>query len=118
MSLSIILQSLAQLSLRYGPDYAKSIQGGFTTYLTYTASDEETAQFFERRAGRVVETQISQDEDSIDQRTEYNLLNADEIRRMDARDALILSGNQQPAVIRTTPWFESPKLKRVMCKTP
>ena len=40
VSLSIVLQSLAQLSARYGSDYARSIQGGFNTYLAYRAPSE------------------------------------------------------------------------------
>ena len=40
VSLSIVLQSLAQLSARYGPDYSRSIQGGFMTYLAYAGSDQ------------------------------------------------------------------------------
>jgi type IV secretory pathway TraG/TraD family ATPase VirD4 len=48
VSLSIVLQSIAQLNARYGRDYAQSIQGGFNTALAYSGSDPETASFFER----------------------------------------------------------------------
>ena len=52
VSLSIVLQSLAQLSARYGQDYARSIQGGFNTYLAYSGSDQETEKYFQDVAGR------------------------------------------------------------------
>ena len=113
VSLSIILQSLAQLSLRYGPDYAKSIQGGFTTYITYAAADEETASFFERRAGKVVERQRNKFDELTEQRHEYNLLNADEVSRIGEMEALILSSNQQPAKIEAIPFYLSPRFRRV-----
>ena len=46
VSLSIVLQSLSQLSARYGRDYALSIQGGFSTYLAYSGLDLDSAKFF------------------------------------------------------------------------
>ena len=113
VSLSIILQSLAQLSMRYGDDYAKAIQGGFTTYMTYTASDDETSKFFERRAGRVVEKQKNKIEEMLDHRNEYNLLNADEISRIGDMEAILLSSNQQPARIETVPYFQHPRFRRI-----
>ncbi len=45
VSLSIILQSISQLSARYGQDYAKSIQGGFNSYLTYSGSAPRDCPF-------------------------------------------------------------------------
>ncbi|MBK8455553.1 MAG: TraM recognition domain-containing protein [Thiofilum sp.] len=39
VSLSIVLQSIAQLNTRYGHDYAQALQGGFHTLLTYAGSD-------------------------------------------------------------------------------
>jgi type IV secretory pathway TraG/TraD family ATPase VirD4 len=52
VSLSIVLQSIAQLSARYGRDYAQSIQGGFNTAIAYAGSYTETAMCFEKLAGK------------------------------------------------------------------
>ncbi len=82
VSLSIVLQSISQLSARYGQDYARSIQGGFTTYLTYSGSDPETARFFEQVSGKVIEHTEAEDADAQSQHHEYNLLNADAVRRL------------------------------------
>lgn len=60
VSLSIVLQSIAQLSARYDRDYAQSIQGGFTTAIAYANSDPETASYFERVMGK---TRVDQYQD-------------------------------------------------------
>ncbi|MGB1265721.1 MAG: type IV secretory system conjugative DNA transfer family protein [Nereida ignava] len=105
VSLSIVLQSLAQLSARYGPDYARSIQGGFMTYLAYAGSDQDTARFFEAVGGKVVETRRDKIENEQYQRHEFNLLNADEVRRIGDTQAIMVSANQHPALLETVPYF-------------
>ncbi len=106
VSLSIVLQSLSQLSARYGRDYAQSIQGGFMTYLAYAGSDQDTARFFEAIAGRVVDVRREKIEDFTQQRQEYNLLNADEVRRIGDTQAVLVSANRHPALLETTPYFQ------------
>lgn len=105
VSLSIVLQSLAQLSARYGSDYSRSIQGGFMTYLAYAGSDQDTARFFEAVAGRVVDVRRDKIEDVTQQRHEYNLLNADEVRRIGDTQAILVSANRHPALLETLPYF-------------
>ncbi|MBO6792092.1 MAG: type IV secretory system conjugative DNA transfer family protein [Dinoroseobacter sp.] len=107
VSLSIILQSISQLSARYGQDCAKSIQGGFNSYLTYSGSDPETARFFEGLSGRVIEHQEARDEHETVRHHEHNLLNADSIRRIGEDEAILISGNRHPARLRTLPYFKS-----------
>lgn len=113
VSLSIVLQSLAQLSARYGREYAQSIQGGFASYLCYAGSDQETARFFEATAGKVIEVRRDKIEDITQQRHEYNLLPADAVRRLGDRQALLVSANKNPAIIETTPYFQNRKLCRI-----
>jgi type IV secretion system protein VirD4 len=112
VSLSIVLQSIAQLSARYGPAYAASIQGGFGSYLSYSGADPQTTQFLEGMSGRVVEHQKNKIEDFRTHRSEYNLLNADAIRTMNERDAIFVSANRYPAVIPTLPYFENGSFAR------
>ncbi len=113
VSLSIVLQSLAQLSARYGRDYALSIQGGFNTYLAYSGSDQETARFFEAISGKVIETRRNTIEEITHQRHEYNLLNADAIRRIGNSEAVLVSANQNPGIIATMPYFQHGRFKRL-----
>lgn len=113
VSLSIVLQSLSQLSARYGREYAQSIQGGFTTYLCYSGSDQETARFFEAIAGKVIEVRKNKIEDITQQRHEYNLLLADAVRRLGDQQALLVSANKNPAIIETQGYFQNRKLARI-----
>lgn len=113
VSLSIVLQSLAQLSARYGNDYARSIQGGFNTYLAYSGSDPETARFFQEVAGKVIEVSRNKLEELKEQRQEYNLLNADAVRRIEDHQAVLVSANKNPAIIETLPYFQHGRYARV-----
>lgn len=113
VSLSIVLQSLSQLSARYGTDYARSIQGGFNTYLAYSGSDQETARFFQDIAGKVIEVRRDKIEEIKQQRQEYNLLNADAVRRIGDHQAVLVSSNKNPAIIETTPYFSHGRFSRV-----
>lgn len=127
VSLSIVLQSIAQLSARYGRDYAQSIQGGFNTAIAYAGSDPETAAHFERIIGK---TRVYQYQDPtaghghrtasshIEQYREQNLLNANEIRTMKNEEVLIVSGNQDPILIPSRGYYEVWRLRRATSRPP
>jgi type IV secretory pathway TraG/TraD family ATPase VirD4 len=106
VSLSIVLQSIAQLSAQYGREYAYSIQGGFNTYMTYSGSDPETVKFFETLCGRQRITQVNGKKDAMEHYRESNLINANEIRTIPAGKALLISSNRQPILLETKPYFE------------
>ena len=106
VSLSIVLQSIAQLSAQYGREYTYSIQGGFNTYLTYSGSDPETVKFFETLCGRQRITQVNEKRDAMEHYRESNLINANEIRTIPAGKALLISSNRQPILLNTRPFFE------------
>jgi type IV secretion system protein VirD4 len=117
VSLSIVLQSISQLSARYGRDYAQSIQGGFNTAIAYAGSDPETASFFERIIGKTRVYQrrnpITGDgNDHFEQYREQNLMNANEIRTMKDEQVLIVSGNQDPILIPSRGYYEVWRMKR------
>jgi len=113
VSLSIVLQSIAQLSARYGADYARSIQGGFNTYLTYSGADPETARFFQDIAGKVIETRRDKIEEITQQRHEYNLINADAVRRIGDDQAILVSANKNPALLATQAYFQDGRLRKI-----
>lgn len=123
VSLSIVLQSIAQLNARYGRDYAQSIQGGFHTAIAYAGSDPETALFFERIIGK---TRVYQYQNPIHATTtghmesyrEQNLLNTNEIRTMKTEEVLIVSGNQDPILIPSKAYFQVGWMKRATNKAP
>jgi type IV secretion system protein VirD4 len=119
VSLSVVLQSISQLAARYGKDQAAAIQGGFTAYLTYAGADPETAQFFERVAGKVRERQRHDlDEPHRASQMDYNLMNADEVRRIPESQTLIVSGNRQPVLLEAKPYFEVSEFNRRSKQSP
>jgi type IV secretory pathway TraG/TraD family ATPase VirD4 len=118
VSLSIVLQSIAQLNARYGRDYAQSIQGGFHTALAYAGSDPETASFFERIIGKTRVYQVPNLTNHMEHYREQNLLNANEIRTMKNEEVLIVSGNQNPILIPSKAYFQVGWMKRATKKPP
>ena len=118
VSLSIVLQSIAQLNARYGRDYAQSIQGGFNTAIAYSGSDPETALFFERIIGKTRVYQVPDYTNHMEHYREQNLLNSNEIRTMKDNEVLIVSGNQNPILIPSQAYFQMGRMKRATSKPP
>lgn len=112
VSMSIVLQSIAQLNARYGADTAHAIQGGFKTLLTYPGSDLETTLHFERLIGKVRERERKGfAPDATTNYREYNLISSGEVRTMKRNEALVVSLNRNPALVSTTPYFRNWRFK-------
>jgi type IV secretion system protein VirD4 len=114
VSLSLILQTISQLELRYGRGTAKSIQGAINTNICLSSCDIETANYFSDLSGRVRERQIRDFADTYSDYREYNLLNSNEIRTMDENLALVISKNRNPAHILIYPSYRVSKWKQAM----
>lgn len=115
VSLTIVLQSIAQLSARYGRDIAQAIHGGFNAAMTYSGSDPETCQFFEQLCGKVRERQrkdlfTTNPQDSY---REFNLLNANEIRTLKQHETVAVLSNRDPYLINTLAYFESRRFRKM-----
>tara|TARA_R110002096_G_scaffold24760_41_gene78143 strand:+ start:2628 stop:4163 length:1536 start_codon:yes stop_codon:yes gene_type:complete len=108
VSLSIILQSVAQLREQYGPNDANTIlSGGMRSKLFYSGLDLETSQMVEQMLGRkrvALQSGLGHREEA--------LLGADRIRRLWSDEAIYVLSNEEPTLLRTTPFFRNPKLKR------
>ena len=112
VSLSIILQSISQLSLRYSKDEAGAIGGAISTNICLSGSDLETCDYFSKLSGKMTISKASSiDSHSInDYRTEErNLLNPDEVRRMGENEALIISKNLKPIKLNIKPYYKTKK---------
>lgn len=118
VSLSIVLQSISQLSAKYGRDYAQAIQGGFHTALAYSGSDPETALFFERIIGKTRYYQTPDYLNPIEQYREQSLFLSNEIRTMKSEEVLIVSGNQDPVLIPSKAYFQVGWMKRATSRPP
>ena len=112
VSLSIILQSISQLSMRYGQKAAESIQGAFNTNICLSSSDPVTANYFSDLSGRVRETQVRRMEDTNTDYREYNLLNSNEVRTISENEAIIISKNRNPVKLKVTPYYDNRKFKK------
>ena len=112
VSLSIILQSISQLSMRYGQKAAESIQGAFNTNICLSSSDPVTANYFSDLSGRVRETQVRRMEDTNTDYREYNLLNSNEVRTIAENETLIISKNRNPVKLKVTPYYENRKFRK------
>lgn len=113
VSLTIVLQSIAQLSARYGVAVADAIQGGFNTAMTYPGSDPETCLFFERLAGKVRERQRKFLTATTDTYREFNLMNASDIRTLQPGGTLVVSTNRNPVLIAAKGYFEERRFKKL-----
>lgn len=118
VSLSIVLQSIAQLDTRYGKEYAQALQGGFHTLLTYAGSDPQTTVFFQNIIGKTRYYQVKDLLDPIERYREDNLLNANEIRTMKQEEILIVAGNQKPVLIPSKGFFQVGWMRRATQRPP
>ena len=112
VSLSIILQDYAQLRKQYGDHGAQTIlSGGVRTKLFYPGLDTETADKVEKMLGKVRYESKSRGRRDI---RDVSLMNADRISRMPADQAICISTNQEPILLKTTPCFQNRHLDSLM----
>jgi type IV secretory pathway TraG/TraD family ATPase VirD4 len=119
VSLSIVLQSVSQLEAQYGKEKAKTIiEGGIGSKLFYPGSSLQTAEEIQRLLGKVIRDTYSHSNDTKGttkgafNRQEFNLLNADEIRTLKDNEALFITGNKKPVLLKTKAYFENNRYKR------
>ena len=69
--------------------------------------------FFETISGKVIEVRKDKIEDVTQQRHEYNLMNADAVRRIADHQAILVSANKNPAIINTTAYFQHGRYAKI-----
>ncbi|MDR3055710.1 MAG: type IV secretory system conjugative DNA transfer family protein [Zoogloeaceae bacterium] len=114
VSLSLVLQSFSQLETQYGQEKANTIiEGGINSKLFFSGTSQKTAQAIEKMLGKVIrqETYHTDRNEQITNRSEYNLLNADEIRTLPDNQAFFLTGNKSPILLDVLPYFQNSKFK-------
>jgi type IV secretory pathway TraG/TraD family ATPase VirD4 len=108
VSVSMVLQAVSQLDLRYGKDAGETILGGANARMVMGGADLRTTTWFEKMAGRT--RYRTYDEMGPRKAVEENLINADRIRTLADDQALLLFANKEPALLRTTPYFRNGRL--------
>ena len=107
VSITMILQSISQLEVRYGRSKAESITGAFLTKVGFPGSDQPTTEYFSRLAGRVRTEQKREFTDTVTSYQEYNLLNSAEIRTLNSGEILVVSRNRQPILLKHLPYYQN-----------
>jgi type IV secretory pathway TraG/TraD family ATPase VirD4 len=120
VSISVVLQDLSQLELRYGKHEADSIiNGGISGKMFFTASDLDIASSIEKILGKKYV-------DRMDTSGKYNtfqepVMSTAEIRTMKDNEILFIYANKLPMKLETTPYYSSymmnSKTKNTPCYT-
>lgn len=119
ISMMLFMQGINQLVKSYGRNTTSVILSGIATQISFGAAEQETAEYFERRAGKVRVIQRPKLKDPhIENYSEYNLINASEIRELPAGQLLVISDNRKTALIDVVPSHQNPKFRRMMKKKP
>ena len=98
----IMLQSLAQLEIRYSKAESQTILDGIRTEIYLAGTGLETAERVSRRLGR-------KRPNSMDDKVAYsdaNLLNPDEIITMKNTEALLFYANKKPLKYKVLPYYK------------
>lgn len=113
VSISLVLQELAQLRDRYGADKATTmIQGGIASRLIFPGLAPESCEIFSRALGHSI---VRNEKTGAE--TRKPLMSADEIRML--KGAVLLHGASRPIKIKKmTPFFEDRRLKEYAAKPP
>ena len=110
-----MLQNYQQLKKQYGDDAETIFSGGVRTKLVYSGLDVETSKIVQEMLGKVV---VEQKGNGTKQRREDNLMNADQIRQIEEDQALCVSSNRKPVLLKTVPSFRDPQMKKIMSMPP
>lgn len=115
-SLSLIVQDLDQLRALYGKEANAIIRGGMVNHLYFGGLDILTCEILERTLGKAT---VSYSESGYESSLKpaqtrstqmaKSLMSADEIRRM-KNQALLLSSNKPPVLLKLKPWFKQREL--------
>ncbi len=118
VSLSIVLQGIAQLATQYGENKAKTIRSGIGSSLIFKGADHSTATEFSNILGSKIISQKENFTDVIEHVNERGLLTADQIRTMADNQAVFISKNRHPAIIEFVPYYNNGKYKKLTKLSP
>ena len=76
-------------------------------------AEKQAARFFQDISGKVIEIRRDKLEEITQQRHEYNLINADAVRRIGDNQAILVSANKNPAILATQAYFQDGRLRKI-----
>ena len=119
ISLMLFMQGINQLQKTYGRDEMNVILSGIVTQISFGAAEQETAEYFARRAGKVrIMQRPNIREPQLERHSEHNLINPSEIRELPDNQILIVSDNRKTTLLDVLPSHEHPRFRRMMKKAP
>lgn len=119
VSLVLFMQGINQLARTYGRDEMSVILSGIVTQISFGAAEQETAEYFERRAGKVRIIQRPEFKDPhIEHYQEYHLISASEIRELSSDKILVISGNRKTSMIDFVKSHQHPRYRKFMQYSP
>lgn len=119
ISLMLFMQGINQLIKTYGRENMSVILSGIVTQVSFGAAEQDTAEYFSKRAGQVrVLQRPSLREPQRVRHLDYDLIKPSEIRELADNQILIISDNRKTTLIDTVPSHEHPRYRRLMKKPP
>lgn len=113
VSLSIVMQSIAQLRSRYGLN-AEEIKGGIGSYVVFAGADSLTAGEISKSIGTQTLIERNAYTDIVKHRSRQDLLSPDAIRTLEDNQVVFLSGNKYAVVLDTVPYYKNSSLSRLV----
>ena len=118
VSLSIVLQGIAQLEDKYGESGAKAIKSGIGSSLIYKGGDLDTNLEYAKIIGKRVISQRNNFTDVVEQYSEIDLLASEQMRTMADNQAVFISKNRHPIIIECLSYFNNGKYARLTKRDP
>lgn len=88
---------------------------GTATQISFGAAEHVTASFFEQKAGKVRMFYRNEEREThVEHQSEYNLINASQIRELADDKLLIISNNRKTTLIDVYPSHKSARWLRMM----
>lgn len=113
------MQGQQQLVTKYGLSLMNVILSGIATQISFGGAESMTAEYFEKRAGKVRMFHRSENKDThIERHTERNLINASEIRELADNKLLVISDNRKTTILDIHMSHENTRFLRMMRYTP
>ncbi len=107
-----ILQSLAQLSARYGSEQAVTIQENLVTKCCFGGTAGVTADYFSREIGKARFTMPKRD-NQFAAHQEDVLISPSELANTDKKYLFCTTADQYPMKFKGKPYFKHPRYKRL-----
>jgi type IV secretory pathway TraG/TraD family ATPase VirD4 len=119
ISLMLFMQGINQLNKNYGRETASVIMSGIATQISFGAAEQETAEYFEKRAGKVrLEQYPNLKDPQMESHSDHHLITYSEIRELPDDTLLVISDNRRTTLLQSTPSYKNAKFARQMRKAP